>query len=233
MKKFSVGLIGFVLGLLVTISGVAFAAQSIRVYVDGNEVISDVPAQIINGRTVLPVRSVCEAMGASVSWDEVSNSVYITSKDFVPAPVVMPEPVIEPVITPDIPVDVDVSVPIDTSVTSTVYDTPFVQGPSTVDKISLDETENYSDWISMRKLRIDYNILYTDTLDMVEMSEPCDALLENRNTQAKVSFIMPGYNYKENALYKITIGQKSFLMWTKYSSDYYFRISELQSLGLL
>jgi len=113
MKKF---LVGLVLGLMLATSAVAIAASSVRVYVDGTEVISDVPAQIIDGRTVLPVRAICEAMGASVSWDEVSNSVYITSKYYTS----------DPVIVPDIPVGVDVSAP-DTSVTSTIYGTPTWQ----------------------------------------------------------------------------------------------------------
>lgn len=112
MKKFLAGLI---LGLMLATSGVALAASAIRVYVDGNEVISDVPAQIIDGRTVLPVRAITEAMGASVSWDEVSNSVYITSKQYIPEPVVAPAPIV----APDMPVGIDMSAP----VTSVVYET--------------------------------------------------------------------------------------------------------------
>lgn len=107
------------------------------------------------------------------------------------------------------------------------------QETNSVNKISLDETKNYSDWISTTELRNQYNVFYTDTLNMSDMSKSCDALLENKTTKAKVSFVMPGYNYKEDALYQVIIGQNRFLMWTRFTHDYYFRISELQKLGLL
>lgn len=38
----------------------------------------DVPPQIIGDRTLLPVRAVCEALGATVNWNEGSNTVEIT-----------------------------------------------------------------------------------------------------------------------------------------------------------
>lgn len=39
----------------------------------------DVPAMIINGRFVVPVRFVSESLGAAVSWDELSSLVKITA----------------------------------------------------------------------------------------------------------------------------------------------------------
>lgn len=103
-----------------------------------------------------------------------------------------------------------------------------------VQKIALNEADNYTDWISTTELRKQHNIFYTDTLNMSNKSaEPCDALLENRTTKLKIAFTMPAYDYKQNALYKITIGQNNLLMWTKTTHDYYFRISDLQSLGLI
>jgi hypothetical protein len=39
----------------------------------------DVPAQIINDRTYLPIRFTAEAMGAGVEWDGTTNTVVITS----------------------------------------------------------------------------------------------------------------------------------------------------------
>lgn len=44
---------------------------------NGQEIPLDVPAQIINGRTVAPVRFIAEAFGASVSWDEATRTVSI------------------------------------------------------------------------------------------------------------------------------------------------------------
>jgi GH25 family lysozyme M1 (1,4-beta-N-acetylmuramidase) len=46
--------------------------------VDGKEVILDVPAAIMNGRTMLPVRFVSEHLGADVQWAPVTKTVTIT-----------------------------------------------------------------------------------------------------------------------------------------------------------
>ena len=35
----------------------------------------DVPPQIINGRTMVPVRTIFEALGAEVSWNEATQTV--------------------------------------------------------------------------------------------------------------------------------------------------------------
>lgn len=64
---------------------------------DGNLVEIDVPAQIIGGRTLVPLRFVSEILGAQVEWDEQSRSVLISS-DWQEEPAsVVPEPaVLEP-----------------------------------------------------------------------------------------------------------------------------------------
>lgn len=43
----------------------------------------DVPAQIIDGRTLVPVRFVSEFAGATVEWDGDTRTVYITSTDSI------------------------------------------------------------------------------------------------------------------------------------------------------
>ena len=50
-----------------------------KVYVDDQEVSSDVPAHITEGRTMVPLRFVTEAMGATVHWDEDKHVVSITT----------------------------------------------------------------------------------------------------------------------------------------------------------
>jgi len=40
----------------------------------------DVPAQIIGGRTMLPIRAVLESVGFELDWDEATNTVIITSE---------------------------------------------------------------------------------------------------------------------------------------------------------
>lgn len=51
--------------------------------VNGNHVIIDVPAQIKNGSTLVPLRFVSEALGASVEWDSQNYVATITSSDKV------------------------------------------------------------------------------------------------------------------------------------------------------
>lgn len=47
-------------------------------------ITSDVAPQIINDRTLVPVRVISEAIGASVVWNESANTVVITcEKDFI------------------------------------------------------------------------------------------------------------------------------------------------------
>jgi GH25 family lysozyme M1 (1,4-beta-N-acetylmuramidase) len=46
--------------------------------VDGQAVTMDVPAAIINGRTVLPVRFVAEHLGAQVDWEQLTRKITVT-----------------------------------------------------------------------------------------------------------------------------------------------------------
>ena len=52
---------------------------SYEMSVNGNIVTLDVPAQIINARTMLPVRAVSEATGFDVQWDSLNRTVHILS----------------------------------------------------------------------------------------------------------------------------------------------------------
>ncbi|MFX4262213.1 copper amine oxidase N-terminal domain-containing protein [Pelotomaculum propionicicum] len=47
-------------------------------YINGAVVNLDVPAKIINERTVVPLRFVSEALGCTVTWDENNKTVTIT-----------------------------------------------------------------------------------------------------------------------------------------------------------
>lgn len=60
-------------------SGVGYAGEAIKILVNGKEIKSDVPAQIIDGRTVVPLRFIAEALGAKVEWDADNNSVIINN----------------------------------------------------------------------------------------------------------------------------------------------------------
>jgi hypothetical protein len=46
--------------------------------VDSAAVTMDVPAAIMNGRTVLPVRFVAENLGAQVDWEQLTRKITVT-----------------------------------------------------------------------------------------------------------------------------------------------------------
>lgn len=76
MKRFFIGLLT---GLILATTTLAFAANPIKLIVNGKEVRSDVPAQVIRGRTMVPARFLAEALGAKVEWDEKNNAVVVTT----------------------------------------------------------------------------------------------------------------------------------------------------------
>ncbi len=70
---------------------VSLALGSRQAQIDGRPAMLDVPASTIGGRTVVPLRFVSEALGATVDWHAASETVAITT----PAPQAStpPEPV--------------------------------------------------------------------------------------------------------------------------------------------
>lgn len=52
----------------------------ISVYLDGQKIEFDVPPQIVNGRTMVPMRKIFEELGATVDWDNMSRTA-IGKKD--------------------------------------------------------------------------------------------------------------------------------------------------------
>ncbi|MDR0469121.1 MAG: copper amine oxidase N-terminal domain-containing protein [Peptococcaceae bacterium] len=78
--------------LVILINAVAFpaAAQSdiadisdIKVTINGVELSFDVPPQIIDGRTLVPMRGVFEALGADVNWDASEQTITATKEDII------------------------------------------------------------------------------------------------------------------------------------------------------
>ena len=53
----------------------AVPVSEIKVVLDGQPLNFDVPPQIINGRTLVPLRVIFEALGASVNWNEAAQTV--------------------------------------------------------------------------------------------------------------------------------------------------------------
>lgn len=71
--------------LVIAIAATALAAGPIKLYVNGREIKPDVPPHVINGRTMVPVRWVAEALGAQVEWDESAGAVFVKSESAPPA----------------------------------------------------------------------------------------------------------------------------------------------------
>jgi len=57
---------------------VAMTIGQATAYIDGNPVALDVPAQLINGHTYVPVRFPAEAFGADVGWNQSTQTVSIS-----------------------------------------------------------------------------------------------------------------------------------------------------------
>lgn len=63
------------LSLLLVLMLLASAAGAVDLYVDLNPIDTDAPPAIVDGRTLVPVRAIFEAIGAAVVWDGSSNTV--------------------------------------------------------------------------------------------------------------------------------------------------------------
>lgn len=88
-QKLSYLLFGVLIGILVS-SSFAFASNPIKLLINGNQIQSDVPPQMINGRVFVPVRFVAEALGTSVEWDEKNNAVLIQTNQPINQPINQP-----------------------------------------------------------------------------------------------------------------------------------------------
>ncbi len=69
MKKWKKVLAGFMTAaMLCAMPAAASAANDITVYVDGQELAFDQPPVVQNGRTLVPMRAIFEALGAEIEW---------------------------------------------------------------------------------------------------------------------------------------------------------------------
>jgi hypothetical protein len=77
-------------------------AGSSVIYNGEDEITSEVPAQIINGRMYLPLRAVGEAAGLKVAWDSANKVAYIGESDIEIEEETTEESVIEKLVSCDI-----------------------------------------------------------------------------------------------------------------------------------
>ena len=66
--------------LLIAVPSV-MANGEIQVALDGQKIQFDIPAQLINDRTMVPLRAIFEALGATVNWDSDTQTVTSTKDD--------------------------------------------------------------------------------------------------------------------------------------------------------
>lgn len=59
------------------------ADEAVSVLIDGRSQAFEVPPQIVNGRTMVPLRAIFEALGALVDWNETTRTATATSGDTV------------------------------------------------------------------------------------------------------------------------------------------------------
>lgn len=64
-----------ILMLSMTAGSVVFADNNITVKLNGQILRFDVPPQLINGRTMVPMRAIFESLGATVNWDQTTQTV--------------------------------------------------------------------------------------------------------------------------------------------------------------
>jgi hypothetical protein len=73
-----------VVGLVLSSATLTFTNENeISVYVEGQKVSFDVPPQTINDRTMVPIRAIFEVMGATVNWDNATQTAICTKDNTV------------------------------------------------------------------------------------------------------------------------------------------------------
>lgn len=55
-----------------------YGAQEIPVTVDGALLQTDTPAQLVEGNTMVPLRAICDALGAEVEWNPIEHKITIS-----------------------------------------------------------------------------------------------------------------------------------------------------------
>lgn len=74
-----------VLALILCISLIfsltVLAEENVTVMIDGKELVCDVAPQLVNSRTMLPMRAIFEALGAEVNWVGEDELIFATKDD--------------------------------------------------------------------------------------------------------------------------------------------------------
>lgn len=90
MKKLTFWFLSLTLLLSIFPLETEAAPTSPTVYLDGKQLSFDVPPSIINGRMLVPLRTIFEGLGASLEWDGKTQTV-VAAKDFMKVQVTVGE----------------------------------------------------------------------------------------------------------------------------------------------
>ena len=81
MKKHINNISIFLTIILIFSSISVFAYNEIKIAIDGDYIDFDVAPQIINNRTMVPLRAIFESLGADVEWDNDTQTVIAVKDD--------------------------------------------------------------------------------------------------------------------------------------------------------
>lgn len=71
--------ISFLLGALMVmaVAGAVIAAGNIKLIINGKTIAADVPPRLVNGRVLVPLRTIAEELHGNVRWDAKHNAVVV------------------------------------------------------------------------------------------------------------------------------------------------------------
>jgi len=72
---------------LTVLGSAVFAATTVKLIVNGKELIPDAKPHILNGRVMVPISFIAKALGAKVNWDARTKTVSITTEGSAPTDV--------------------------------------------------------------------------------------------------------------------------------------------------
>ena len=74
-KRIQAVVMSLILIIAMSVGSVVFATDNIAVKLNGQTLSFDVPPQLINGRTMVPMRAIFENLGATVNWEQSTQTV--------------------------------------------------------------------------------------------------------------------------------------------------------------
>ncbi len=83
MKKKLISLLFITLITVGVFSYNILAQENVSVYINGTKILFDVDPQIINGRTMVPMRTIFEKLGAKVDWEQNTQTITGTKEDTI------------------------------------------------------------------------------------------------------------------------------------------------------